>query len=91
MRQRVAIAIALLNQPALIIADYRLRGGMNGIQAIDHIRALTKQSLPAVLVTGDTGAERLREVRESGITLLHKPVVVSQLSDTLSRLITQNV
>ncbi len=77
--------------PALIIADYRLRGGMNGIQAIDHIRALTKQSLPAVLVTGDTGAERLREVRESGITLLHKPVVVSQLSDTLSRLITQNV
>jgi two-component system, sensor histidine kinase len=76
--------------PALIIADYRLRGSMNGIEAIDHIRALTKQSVPAVLVTGDTGAERLREVRESGITLLHKPVVVSQLSDTLSRLITQS-
>ena len=76
--------------PTLMIADYRLRGGMNGIDAIDRIRALTKQSLPAVLITGDTGAERLREVRESGITLLHKPVVVTQLSDTLSRLITQN-
>ena len=76
--------------PTLLIADYRLRGAMNGIEAINRIRALTKQSLPAVLITGDTGADRLREVRESGITLLHKPVVVAQLSDTLSRLITQS-
>jgi two-component system, sensor histidine kinase len=76
--------------PTLIIADYRLRGGANGIDAIDQLRTLTKQSIPAVLVTGDTGAERLREVRESGITLLHKPVVVTQLSDTLSRLIGQS-
>lgn len=76
--------------PTLMIADYRLRGGMNGIGAINRIRAFTKQSLPAVLVTGDTGVDRLREVRESGITLLHKPVVVTQLSDTLSRLIAQN-
>jgi two-component system, sensor histidine kinase len=76
--------------PSLVIADYRLRGGLNGIEAITRIRALTKQSLPALLVTGDTGAERLREVRESGITLLHKPVVISQLSDTLSRLIAQS-
>ncbi|MEO5861073.1 MAG: ATP-binding protein, partial [Burkholderiales bacterium] len=76
--------------PTLMIADYRLRGGLSGIDAIDRIRALTKQSMPAVLITGDTGANPLREVRQSGITLLHKPVVVTQLSETLSRLITQN-
>lgn len=76
--------------PTLMIADYRLRAGLNGIDAIDRIRALTKQSMPAVLITGDTGADRLREVRESGITVLHKPVVVTQLSDTLSRLIAQS-
>ena len=69
----------------LIIVDYRLRGGMNGIDAIAQIRALTRPDLPAILVTGDTGVDQLREVRESKLTLLHKPVVITQLSETLSR------
>ncbi len=71
--------------PDLIVADYRLRGGSNGIDAIAHIRALTSQTMPAVLITGDTGVDRLREVRESKLTLLHKPVVIAQLGETLSR------
>ena len=72
-------------RPDMIIADYRLRGGANGIDAIAQIRAATRDSLPAVLVTGDTGADRLREVREKKMTLLHKPVVIAQLGETLSR------
>ncbi len=73
--------------PDLIVADYRLRGGANGIDAIAQIRAVTHADLPAVLVTGDTGVDRLREVRESKLTLLHKPVVITQLGETLSRAI----
>ena len=71
--------------PDLIVVDYRLRGGANGIDAIAQIRAMTKADLPAILVTGDTGVDQLREVRESKLTLLHKPVVITQLSETLSR------
>ena len=76
--------------PDLVIADYRLRGGANGIDAIARIRALTRDSLPAVLVTGDTGVAQLREVRESKLKLLHKPVVIAQLGETLSRAIAEN-
>ncbi len=74
-------------QPDLVIADYRLRGGANGIDAIAQIRAVTRPNMPAVLVTGDTGVDQLREVRESKLMLLHKPVVITQLSETLSRAI----
>lgn len=76
-------------QPDLVIADYRLRGGANGIDAIARIRAATVATLPAVMVTGDTGVDQLREVRESKLTLLHKPVVIAQLSETLSNAITK--
>ena len=76
-------------QPDLIVVDYRLRGGATGIDAIAQIRAATRPTLPAVLVTGDTGVDQLREVRESKLTLLHKPVVIAQLSQTLSNAIAQ--
>ena len=76
--------------PDLVIADYRLRGDANGIDAIARIRALTQDTLPAVLVTGDSGIAQLREVRESKLKVLHKPVVIAQLGETLSRAIAEN-
>jgi two-component system, sensor histidine kinase len=77
-------------QPDLVIADYRLRGDATGIDAIAQIRAVTRDTLPAVLVTGDSGVAQLREVRESKLTLLHKPVVIAQLGETLSRAIEES-
>ena len=71
-------------KPDLLVADYRLRGGTNGIDAVTAIRAALGTNVPAVLVTGDTGVERLREVRESGLAVLHKPVVIAQLNETLN-------
>jgi CheY-like chemotaxis protein len=35
--------------------------------------------LPAVLISGDTAPERLREAHAAGLTLLHKPVSAEQL------------
>ena len=71
-------------KPDLLVVDYRLRGGTNGIDAVTAIRAALGTNVPAVLVTGDTGVERLREVRESGLAVLHKPVVIAQLNETLN-------
>jgi two-component system, sensor histidine kinase len=82
----VIAALRGLDQtPDLIVADYRLRAGVNGIEAVRRIGSAFGRDIPAVLVTGDTAADRLREARESGFILLHKPVVASQLSEALSR------
>ena len=61
-------------RPDLIISDYRLTNGQSGIMAIAELRQVFGAPIPAFLMTGDTAPERLREARESGHHLLHKPV-----------------
>lgn len=70
--------------PDIIIADYRLREGRTGAEAIRHIRTRFNRIVPAVIVTGDTAPERLREAEAHGLSLLHKPVQTSVLQNVLS-------
>jgi signal transduction histidine kinase len=65
--------------PHAIIADYRLREGKNGVQAIDSLRAEFGSAIPALIITGDTDPERLREAQASGNALMHKPVQPAKL------------
>ncbi len=74
-----ALVMATLNRPDVVISDYRLREQRTGIEAIAAIRNLLGESLPALLITGDTAPERLREAQASGIPLLHKPVSPGKL------------
>ena len=66
-------------KPALIIADYRLREGKTGDAAIALIRDEFNEDIPALIITGDTSPERVREVSESGMMLMHKPVRPAEL------------
>jgi signal transduction histidine kinase len=75
------------SQPDLIISDYRLADGKMGIEAIDCLRAALGSTVPAFLISGDTGPERLREATASGYYLLHKPVPPMALRTTLNRLL----
>lgn len=77
-------------QPQLIISDYRLRESQTGAQAIEQIREAMGEAIPALLITGDTAPERLREAHESGVPLLHKPVSPYQLYRTIVGSIANN-
>ena len=78
-----AEAITLLRQhgqtPDGIIADYRLRENKTGVEAIHAIHAEFHDGIPALIVTGDIAVERLREVKNSGFQMLHKPVAPAKL------------
>ncbi len=65
--------------PAAIIADYRLRENKTGAQSIESIRKFFNQEIPALIITGDTAPERIREARASGHAILHKPVRPAQI------------
>jgi CheY-like chemotaxis protein len=69
----------VVRAPDLLLSDYRLRDNENGIGVIEALRAEFNTELPAVLISGDTGPERLREAQASGIRLLHKPLDAEQL------------
>lgn len=74
--------------PQMIISDYRLRESQTGAEAIKRVRAALAANVPALIITGDTAPERLREAHESGVPLLHKPVTPSQLYRTLVAVLT---
>jgi len=65
--------------PDGIIADYRLREHKTGIEVIKAIHTEYEKSIPALIVTGDTSVDELREVDSSGFEVLHKPVAPIKL------------
>lgn len=82
-----ALKLAYAHAPDVVISDYRLRGQRTGAEAIAALRALLGDSLPALLITGDTAPDRLREAQASGIPLLHKPVSPGQLHSGLLQVV----
>ena len=70
--------------PDLLIADYRLREGATGIQALARLQKEYGLGIPGILITGDTSPDRLREAKASGYYILHKPVRAPKLRTLLS-------
>jgi signal transduction histidine kinase/ActR/RegA family two-component response regulator len=79
----VALALARIQAPDAIISDYRLRGPRTGAQAIAMLREQLRSPVSALIVTGDTAPQRLREALASGVPLLHKPLAPGQLYKSL--------
>ncbi|MDH5777253.1 MAG: response regulator, partial [Gammaproteobacteria bacterium] len=74
----------------IILTDYRLRENENGIDAIRQIHTIYKKDIPAIILTGDTDPERLREAKDSGFKLLHKPVSPGKLRSLMGYLLEQH-
>ncbi len=72
--------------PDLIVSDYRLRAGENGIATIQRLRSEFNEDIPAILMTGDTAPDRIREASESGCFLMHKPVPNAKLRAAIAHL-----
>lgn len=84
-----AAAAAAADRPDLILADLRLRGEDNGLIAIRAVRALYPDT-PAILISGDTAPDRLREAEEAGIPLLHKPLHADVLKQAIAKAMTSD-
>lgn len=67
----------------LIISDYRLRDGDLGSEVIRELRRVLGKEIPAILITGDTAVDRLRDVSQEASQVLFKPVQPANLRATL--------
>lgn len=70
-------------EPDVIIADFRLRDGETGVDAIRAVTRSQRTAVPAMILTGDTEPSRIAQATASGYSLLHKPVTPSVLRQTL--------
>ena len=73
--------------PELLITDWRLREGLTGGQAIARIRAMYQKGIPAIVMTGETDPERLREIGRLGCPVLHKPVQTAELRAVMNAVV----
>jgi signal transduction histidine kinase/CheY-like chemotaxis protein len=73
--------------PELLVSDYRIGEGVNGLDAIASLRALAGFAVPACLISGDAHAELIAAASALGLKLLHKPVRPEQLRLVLRELV----
>ena len=82
-----AESLSRSHTPDILIADYRLPGSLTGLDAVVHLRNYLGNELQALIITGDTAPQRLREAQDSGLPLLHKPVQPAKLRSTMRKMI----
>ncbi len=72
--------------PDLLMVDLRLGETQDGIDIVETLRRRLGRAVPALLVSGDTGAAELTRARSSGIPWLTKPVAPAKLRSMLRSL-----
>jgi len=75
--------------PDLIVADLRLANHRSGIDAVRQLRHELGVTIPAIIVSGDTGTGADTEARAAALMLLPKPVVAATLHATAIALMAQ--
>jgi CheY-like chemotaxis protein len=71
--------------PALVISDFRMPSRITGVETIALIAEIVGRRIPGIILTGDTGPDRLREAKQSGCVLLHKPFAPERLREEVRR------
>ena len=86
-KEAVAAILATGRIPDFILADLRLRGTETGLDAIAALHQSLGRPIPAIIVTGDTDPDRIRQASASGYIILHKPVEPVRLQKAIQKLI----
>lgn len=73
--------------PALLISDYRLGEGINGIDLIALLQSKLPAAVPACLISGDTDPAVIQAAQAAELPLLSKPVRPAKLRNLLRRML----
>jgi two-component system CheB/CheR fusion protein len=74
-------------RPDLVLADYNLPNGMDGLQVIAKLRERLHHEIPAVILTGDISTGALRDIGLQSCIQLNKPVKLQELTQVIQRLL----
>jgi two-component system CheB/CheR fusion protein len=74
-------------RPDVILADYNLPNGMDGLQVVTLLRDQLRSPVPVVILTGDISGETLRRIAEENCIQVHKPVKLGELTQIIQTLL----
>ncbi len=73
--------------PDLVLTDYNLPYGLDGVASVIALRALWQIQVPAIVLTGDIGKETLRNITDHDCIHLNKPIKLQELTNVIQRLL----
>ena len=74
-------------RPDLILTDYNLPNGMDGLQVVARLRKELRSKIAAIVLTGDISTDTLREIVRQNCAQLSKPVKLKVLAQAVQRLL----
>ncbi len=74
-------------RPDVILADYNLPNGMDGLQLVASLREKSHGKMPAIILTGDISTDTLREIVRQNCVRLSKPIKLKALAQAVQHLI----
>jgi two-component system CheB/CheR fusion protein len=74
-------------RPDLILADYNLPNGMEGLQVTANLREKLHSQIPVIILTGDISTTTLRDIARYDCVQLNKPVKLKDLTQVIQRLL----
>ena len=84
-------ALALIDRgtirPDLIIADYNLPNGMDGLEVTAKLRGKLQRDVPVIILTGDITTGTMRRVAGQNCVQLNKPMKPNELTQVIDRLL----
>jgi len=81
----LALAVRRTVRPDLVLADYNLPNGMNGIQVCQNVRQELGRPIPFIILTGDISTEALRDIALHDGVQLNKPVTLRELTQAIEK------
>ncbi|MBR0643874.1 response regulator [Roseomonas hellenica] len=74
-------------QPDLVLADYNLPNGMDGLQFSGTLRERLRRQVPVIILTGDISTRTLRDIALLNCVRLHKPMKLPELVEAVQGLL----
>lgn len=65
--------------PKMVLADYRLPGKLDGVEAIQRIQLELQIAVPGIIITGESDITAIREIEQMGYIILRKPLRPAKL------------
>ena len=73
-------------RPDMLLTDYNLPNGMDGLELVARMRGKLGGSLPAIILTGDISSETMTRIAGQDCLQLSKPVKPAELAEAIARL-----
>ena len=75
--------------PDLVLADYNLPNGVDGLTVTAQLRERLHRRIPAIILTGDISPRTLEDIAAAGCLPLSKPIKARDLTEAIARMLRQ--